>query len=156
MPPRDGVPRTRRHGVSAFSDVRRAEVAARAGHRCEYCHLPTRGQVATFPIDHITPRRNGGTTELGNLALTCPHCNAHKWTATEGVDPDTGRTATFFNPRQDGWAEHFAWSADVAGEVVGLTAVGRGTIAGLRINDVDMIALRILLAELGLFSEIRG
>lgn len=69
--------------MSAFSEVRWAEVARRADYRCEYCHLPTRGQVATFPIDHIQPKSVGGSNELDNLALTCPHCNAHKGTATQ-------------------------------------------------------------------------
>ena len=142
--------------MSAFSEIRRAQVSARAGHRCEYCHLPTRGQVATFPIDHIVPRRDGGTTDLSNIALTCPHCNAHKWTAAEGTDPDTGETISFFNPRRDEWTEHFMWSGDQPGELVGLTPTGRATIACLRINDEDMISLRILLAELGLFSEAGG
>jgi len=142
--------------VSAFSEVRRAEVATRAGHRCEYCHLPTRGQVATFPIDHIVPRNRGGTTDLNNLALTCPHCNAHKWAEAEGTDPDTGEAALFFHPRKDIWSDHFEWSADRPGELIGRTPTGRATIAGLRINDEDMITLRVLLAELGLFPEVGG
>ena len=104
--------------MSAFSEVRRAEVSTRAGHRCEYCRLPTRGQVATFPIDHITPRSAGGTNDPSNLALTCPHCNAHKWTAAEGVDSETGTNAALFHPRRDDWAEHFAWSEDRPGELV--------------------------------------
>jgi hypothetical protein len=140
--------------VSAFSEVRRAEVATRAAHRCEYCRLPTRGQVATFPIDHILPRNRGGTTDLDNLALTCPHCNAHKWTASEGSDPATGKVAAFFNPRRDVWTDHFEWSASPPGELVGRTPMGRATIAGLQINDADMVELRVLLAELGLFPEI--
>jgi hypothetical protein len=142
--------------VSAFSDVRRAEVTSRAGHRCEYCHLPTRGQVATFPIDHVIPRTAGGTTAPDNLALTCPHCNAHKWTTTEGVDPGTGDSAPYFHPRQDAWEEHFEWSASQPGELVGRTPVGRATTAGLRINTPDMVALRALLAELDLFPEVSG
>jgi hypothetical protein len=141
--------------VSAFSEVRRAQVTDRAGHRCEYCHLPTRGQVATFPIDHITPRSGGGTNDVSNLALTCPHCNAHKWTAAEGPDPEGGETVALFNPRSDNWDDHFAWSAERPGELVGLTATGRATVAALRINDPDMIALRLLLAEVGLFPEAR-
>jgi hypothetical protein len=140
--------------VSAFSDSRRAEVTARAGHRCEYCHLPTRGQVATFPIDHVIPRTAGGTTALDNLALTCPHCNAHKWTAVAGVDPDTGADAPLFHPRRDGWEDHFEWAA--SGVLAGRTPVGRATIAGLRMNDPDMVELRTLLAELVLFPEARG
>jgi hypothetical protein len=142
--------------VSAFSDVRRAEVAARAGHRCEYCHLPTRGQVATFPIDHVVPRTRDGTTDPSNLALTCPNCNAHKWTESDGPDPETGETVPFFHPRRDDWADHFAWSADRPGHLVGRTPAGRATAAGLRVNDADMVALQLLLAEVGLFPEAGG
>ena len=142
--------------MSAFSDATRAAVAARAGHRCEYCRLPTRGQVATFPVDHVVPRTAGGSTDPGNLALTCPHCNAHKWCRVEGPDPETGTAARFFHPRQDVWTDHFAWSRTAAGELVGQTPCGRATVLGLRINDDDMIALRRLLAELGLFAEAGG
>ena len=140
--------------MSAFSPVRRAEVAARASHRCEYCHLPTRGQVATFPIDHVIPRHAGGTTALENLALTCPHCNAHKWTAVEEIDPDAGQAARLFHPRHDEWTDHFEWAGN--GVIAGRTPVGRATVTALRMNDPDMIELRTLLAELGLFSEAGG
>lgn len=142
--------------MSAFSDVRRAEVTSHAGHRCEYCHLPTRGQVATFPIDHVIPRNAGGTTATDNLALACPHCNAHKWTAVEATDPDTGEACRLFHPRQDRWDDHFEWSSVRPGELVGRTPVGRVTTAGLRINDPGMVSLRSLLAELGLFPEVNG
>ncbi|MBP3960412.1 HNH endonuclease [Gemmata sp. G18] len=141
--------------MSAFSDVRRAEVAARAGHRCEYCHLPTRGQVATFPIDHISPRSAGGTNELSNLALTCPHCNAQKWTAAEGTDPETKERVPLFNPRCDEWDQHFEWAVDPPGELAGLTGTGRATVAILCMNAIEMVALRRLLAEVGLFPELR-
>jgi hypothetical protein len=142
--------------VSAFSDVRRAEVAARAGERCEYCHLPVRGQVAAFPIDHVVPRSAGGTNDVSNLALTCPHCNAHKWTAAEGPDPDTGETVRLFHPRRDDWSEHFEWSRESAGVLAGRTPSGRATISALRVNDPDMVALRVLLAAVGLFPDAAG
>lgn len=141
--------------MSAFSDSRRAEVTARAGHRCEYCHLPARGQVATFPIDHTTPRTAGGTTELSNLALTCPYCNAYKWTAVAGLDPETGDLTRFYHPREDAWSDHFEWSRGRPGELVGKTAIGRSTIAALRINSPDMIELRLLLSEVDLFPEVK-
>jgi len=140
--------------VSAFSEARRAEVVARAGHRCEYCHLPTRGQVATFPIDHVLPRSVGGTNELSNLALTCPHCNAQKWTAVESSDPQTGEAVHLFHPRREDWAAHFEWSAGSAGELTGRTPVGRATVAALNINAPDMVELRRLLVEVGLFPEV--
>lgn len=141
--------------MSAFSQSRRAEVAARAGHRCEYCHLPSRGQVATFPIDHIKPRTAGGATDLSNLALTCPHCNAYKWTAVAGSDPETGDSTRLYHPREDSWSEHFEWSRERLGELAGKTAIGRSTIAALWINSRDMIELRLLLFEVDLFSEIK-
>jgi hypothetical protein len=62
--------------VSVVNDAERAAIEERAGHRCEYCHLPTRGQVATFPIDHPVPRSSGGRTEPDNLALAWPHCTS--------------------------------------------------------------------------------
>ncbi len=142
--------------MSAFSPTRRAEVAARAGFRCEYCHLPTRGQVATFPIDHIIPKAAGGTNDPENLALTCPHCNAHKWATTAGPDPATGEPAPFFNPRNERWEGHFAWSSEEPTELVGQTPTGRATIAALGINNQDMIELRVLLGRLGLFPEAVG
>lgn len=142
--------------MSAFSDVLRARVNARAGDRCEYCHLPTRGQVATFPIDHVIPRSQGGANDDTNLALGCPHCNAHKWTAAAGPDPDTGRVVLFFHPRIDTWADHFAWSVADPGILFGRTPIGRATVLGLRINDPDMVQLRKLLAELGLFPDVLG
>ena len=92
----------RRLGIDAmtvFSDEVRDAVLARAGARCEYCHLSTRGQVATFPIDHVVPRSGGGETILANLALACPHCNAHKWVHTTGTDPVSGASLSLFNPR---------------------------------------------------------
>jgi HNH endonuclease len=138
--------------VSAFSESRRTEVVTRAGHRCEYCHLPTTGQVATFPIDHIIPRSEGGSNDPDNLALCCPHCNAHKWIAVDGIDPTTGLTARLFHPRRDVWADHFEWSDAHFGKLVGRTPVGRATVASLRINDEGMIAVRLLLADLGLLS----
>jgi len=121
--------------VSAFSPARRAEVTARAGHRCEYFRLPTRGQVSTFPIDHIIPRSADGPTELDNLALTCPHCNAHKGMATMATDPVTDEVAAFYHPRRHAWEEHFEWAPTGTGELLGKTAEGRATIVGLRINS---------------------
>ena len=142
--------------MSAVPDAVRAVVVARAGDRCEYCHLPTRGQVATFPVDHVNPRTASGGSNPDNLALACPRCNGHKWAATDAADPDTGAVAPLFNPRTDVWADHFAWSADAPGRLVARTPVGRATAARLRMNDATVIALRALLADVGLFPEVAG
>jgi len=138
--------------MSDFSESKRTAISERAGFRCEYCHLPTRGQVATFPIDHVLPKSAGGTNDSDNLALSCPHCNAHKWIDTAGIDPDTGQPVPFFNPRKDTWDEHFVWSRFGDGILAGRTPCGRATIIGLRINDPDMVALRQLLRGANLFE----
>jgi 5-methylcytosine-specific restriction endonuclease McrA len=140
--------------VSVVAPVLRAVVVARAGDRCEYCRVPTRGQVATFPVDHVTPRTAGGTDDPANLALACPRCNGHKWAATDAPDPDTGEVVPLFNPRADAWADHFGWSADRPGEVTARTATGRATVARLRMNDPPVVALRVILADVGLFPAL--
>lgn len=138
--------------MSLFSPTRRAEVKARAGERCEYCHLPTRGQVATFPIDHIIPKSTSSDHDPENLALACPPCNAFKWTAVEWRYPVSGRIAPLFHPRRDNWNAHFNW---LAGYVLsGVTPSGRATVAALRMNNPEMIELRRLLAGLDLFPEL--
>jgi len=127
----------------------------RARHRCEYCHLPVRGQVATFPLDHIIPRHAGGLAVFENLALSCPHCNAHKWTATEALDVESNVVVNLFHPRQDLWNEHFDWQW-TTGELLGKSDTGRATISSLQINAADMVELRLLLNELGLFPSLQA
>jgi len=137
--------------VSVVSEEVRAVLIARAEGRCEYCHLPTQGQIARFPVDHVLPRNSGGPTELDNLALACPWRNARKWAHTEGVDSVSGETVPLFNPRTQEWSEHFCWSPQQPLVLEGRTACGRGTIARLQRNHPDMIAVRGLLSALGLF-----
>ncbi|MCI0457958.1 MAG: HNH endonuclease [Gemmataceae bacterium] len=137
--------------MSVVSESLRAAVEERAGHRCEYCHLPTRGQVATFPVDHTIPQSSGGPTELDNLALACPHCNAHKWAHTDAPDPATGRTVPLFNPRHDRWEEHFGWLESDPAILEGKTRRGRATIERLQMNHPNMVDIRRLLLTLGLF-----
>jgi 5-methylcytosine-specific restriction endonuclease McrA len=111
--------------VSAISERLRTAVAARAAHICEYCRLPQQDQVARFPVDHVVPRSRGGATELDNLALACPHCNALKWSHIEWPDPETGAAAPLFNPGTQVWEELFAWAESPRFELVGKTASGR-------------------------------
>lgn len=49
----------------------------------------------------------------------------------------------------------FQWSIETLGFLEGRTAIGRATIDRLQINDSDMVRLRQLLAELGLFAELQ-
>ena len=116
-------------------------VRQRAGHRCEYCGLTeAQSPVAKLQIEHIVPRKHGGTDDPGNLALACIDCNLHKGANLTGIDPETGRVVEIFNPRTHDWSEHFAWDALF---VAGLTAVGRTTIRVLEINAEDRIRARL-------------
>ncbi len=137
--------------MSVVDAVTRAAIEERAGSRCEYCRLPMRGQIATFPIDHPTPRSSGGVTELANLALACPHCNGHKWAHTAAPDPASAAVVPLFNPRMDHWEEHFQWSAADPTILEGRSARGRATLHLLQMNHPNMVEIRCLVAELHLF-----
>jgi hypothetical protein len=115
------------------------QVWHRAAHRCEYCHLPAELFPLTFHVDHIIPRQHGGTTELGNLALACLHCNRHKGPNLAGLDPIDGKMVELFHPRRDLWPDHFEWSGC---DLIGKTAVGRSTVRVLAINAPDFRAVR--------------
>jgi hypothetical protein len=54
-----------------------------------------------------------------------------------------------FNPRQNAWAAHFFWSKDW--RVVGKTAVGRASVAALKMNGPRVVRMRQLLAGAGMF-----
>lgn len=130
------------------ADLREA-VVQRAGNRCEYCHLSQELQVATFPVDHIVPVVAGGKTELENLALACPRCNALEWTHTESEDPDSGQPIPLFDPRRQHWADHFRWSETDAVTLEALTPTGRATLAPLDLNSEQHLRIRRWLVALG-------
>jgi hypothetical protein len=48
--------------------------------------------------------------------------------------------AQLFHPRLHAWSDHFI--ADVSGEILGLTAIGRATITSLSMNRVLAVAIR--------------
>jgi hypothetical protein len=115
-------------------------VRLRASERCEYCRIAQASQEATFHVDHVMPRAAGGETSLENLALACVSCSLRKGARTTAIDPDTGETTPLFHPRLHSWSDHFG--ADASGNVVGLTAIGRGTVVALSMNRVLAVAIR--------------
>ena len=137
--------------MSVFSEAVRIAVAQRAEGRCEYCHLPVQGQVARFPIDHVLPRTAGGSTDLSNLALACPHCNARKWCRTHYEDPASGNAVPLFNPRTQRWDEHFAWSDVDPTELTAKTPCARATTALLEMNHDILKGVRAILIQLNIF-----
>jgi hypothetical protein len=57
---------------------------------------------------------------------------------------------SLFDPRQDRWSDHFQANPDT-GELIGLTAIGRATLAALRMNSESQRAARRVWLRLGLF-----
>jgi hypothetical protein len=125
-------------------------IAARAGHRCEYCQAPEAVFNFSFEVEHITPPGSGGTDDDENLALACRSCNAFKAQATDAVDPLTGIRVRLFHPRVDQWTDHFRPLP--SGEVIAITEVGRATIAHLRLNSDRQVNARLSWAQISLYN----
>lgn len=131
-----------------MNDALRALVRRRAGDTCEYCRMPQAALLNLFQVEHVIAEQHGGPTRPDNLALACPHCNRHKGPNLAGLDPDTGQLTRLFHPRTDRWDEHFELSGHV---LVGRTAVGRTTVAVLRMNVPKHLSVRAALVFEGLF-----
>ena len=124
-------------------------VRERARHICEYCRLDQESQEATFHIDHIEPRVNGGLTVLDNLALACVSCSLRKGYRNKYRDPWTGRRVRLFHPRRDNWDDHFIFTP--RWQIRGRTPIGRATTAALDMNRIGIVAIRTELAAVGRF-----
>jgi hypothetical protein len=125
-------------------------VAARANHRCEYCRAPEAIFNFPFEVEHVVPPSHSGADDDQNFALACRSCNLHKSNYLTGPDDLGGVEVPLFNPRMDRWAEHFESDND-RGEIRGLTATGRATVARLRMNDPVQVMARLLWIQLRLF-----
>lgn len=122
-------------------------VVERAHGFCEYCRSQAKFATQGFSVEHIIAQARGGVTELRNLA--CQGCNNHKYDKCEAYDPVSERLVPLYHPRRDRWDEHFAWSGDYA-LMVGLTPVGRATVAALRLKREGVVNLRRVLFAHGL------
>lgn len=130
------------------SDPLRSDVVSRANKRCEYCRYPEEHSPVSFQVDHIVPESIGGPTELKNLALACSHCNMHKSSRQEGIDPLTGMDVRLFNPRIDNWTAHFLLNRETD-KIEGQTPIGRTTVEVLQINVEQPIRARRNLINFG-------
>src|SRR5216683_2365775 len=116
-------------------------VRANARNRCGYCLSPQHLVMARLELEHIIPVAKGGLDHETNLWLSCPLCNRYKADRTAFQDPETGQTVPLFNPRLEAWFEHFCW-ADDGIRILGLTPIGRATVAALHLSD-DPDALEV-------------
>ncbi len=128
----------------------RKAVVRRAKARCEYCLLPSSESVLPHEIDHIRARKHRGPTTLKNTCLACAQCNGAKGSDATAYDPKTDELVRLFNPRADRWHDHFRWQG---ARLRGKTAIGRATIALLRINDAARVEHRRLLMAAALYPK---
>ena len=63
-------------------------------------------------------------------------------------DPLTGERVPLFHPRRQQWREHFCWSED-GSEIIGLTPMGRATVAALNMNHLAIVEARRRWARVG-------
>ena len=128
--------------MSAYiSDTLRREIAERANHRCEYCQTAQRISGAQMHIEHIIPLSQDGTSDEGNLCLSCAWCNSFKSVKTRAIDPQTDAEVPLYNPRTQTWVEHFHWQEN-GYEIVGMTSIGRATVAALKMNNEYILPAR--------------
>lgn len=76
---------------------------------------------------------------MGDLALACDRCNAHKGPNLASIDEKSGELVSLFNPRMDAWSDHFRFRGS---EIVGLTPMGRATARLLNMNGPRRRQLR--------------
>ena len=132
--------------ASDVNEELRAEVARRAGQRCEYCLIHDDDVGFPHEVDHIVSRKHGGPSASDNLAYASVICNRHKGSDVASIDPRTGGIVRLFNPRSDRWADHFQLEGAVIETV---SSIGSATARLLRLNAPERISERGLLQSLG-------
>ncbi len=123
-------------------------VRGRFANGCAYCRTAEHLTVTVFEFDHIVARSVGGETSFENLCLSCPMCNRYKSDSALATDPLTATEVPLFDPQKSVWTDHFEWSEEKT-ELIGLTAIGRATIAELKMNRIVMIRVRRMWVAMG-------
>lgn len=119
----------------------RERVRDTAQHRCGYCQSSQKYVMGKLEIEHIVPQVHGGSEEESNLWLSCSLCNRYKGAQIAAKDPQTNTVSQLFNPRTQNWNEHFQWRPDGT-HIIGITAVGRATVAALNLNNDIAVEVR--------------
>ena len=131
------------------SDLREL-VAARAEYLCEYCLIHEDDTHFGCQVDHIISVKHGGPTTAGNLAYACAFCNRQKGSDIGSIVWETGEFTRFFNPRTDGWADHFQLDGVV---IKPPTRIGEVTVRILGFNDSNRLLERQELIDLGRYPS---
>lgn len=128
----------------------RAAVWQRAAMRCEYCRIHCDDSDSyAFHLEHIYPKKHGGSDDLQNLSLSCAECNWSKGTNLSGLVD--GKIVPLFHPRRLSWARHFEWHGPV---LIGKTLCGKATIYVLGINEPGRVRMRQILIDEGRFPPV--
>jgi len=136
--------------ASDIGDQLRANVAQRAGRRCEYCLIHEEDAGFPHQVDHILSRKHGGSASFENLAYACIICNRYKGSDVASIEPQTGEAIRIFDPRRDRWRDHFR----IHGAVIEPNSkIGRATVLLLRMNVPERILERGLLQILGRYPR---
>ena len=125
-------------------------VARRARNVCEYCLIHEDDAYYGCEIEHIISEKHGGRNVRSNLAWACSICNRNKGTDISSVLPGTHEICRLFNPRTDRWREHFRIRGH---HILGITEIGRVTVALLDMNASDRVAERQILAAIGRYPS---
>lgn len=118
----------------------RRMVRERASYACEYCLIHEDDALLPHEPDHIIALKHRGDTTADNLAWTCFTCNRAKSSDLSSIDVETNRLVRLFNPRIDGWEEHFR--LERSGKISPLTDIGRVTEFLLKLNRSEHIEIR--------------
>ena len=123
----------------------RRQVQGRARGCCEYCLLSEEDAWFSHEPDHIIAEKHGGQTTYENLAWACFDCNRYKGSDIASRDSTTGSLAPLFDPRSQSWRDDVELSE---GRIIGLTAIGRVTERLLKLNLMDRVEIRRILAQI--------
>ena len=84
--------------ASDINDELRAEIARRAGRRCEYCLIHDEDSGFAHQVDHVISRKHGGSSTSDNLAYACVVCNRYKGSDVASIESDTGEIIRLLIP----------------------------------------------------------
>ena len=104
-----------------------------------------------FLLGHIVSEKHGGSSDVENLAFTCPYCGRAKGSDLASIDPETELLTSLYNPRTQTWSEHFELDG---AEIIPLTPFGRVTVQMLRMNHPDRIQEREMLIGLDMYPQV--
>jgi 5-methylcytosine-specific restriction endonuclease McrA len=123
------------------SALLRRQVATRALGLCEYCLIHEEDTFFGCQIEHVIARKHGGKTVAENLAYACLYCNAYKGSDIASIAPRSGEIVRLYNPRTDGWSNHFELEA-LDHLIRAKSEIGEVTVQLLQLNHPDRLLER--------------